>query len=50
MTAWQNKGATLLIKTIEQVVNGTASRQQQDKAGVTFAPRLDQGNRPNQLA
>jgi methionyl-tRNA formyltransferase len=34
------QGATLLIKTIERVVNGKASRQQQDKAGVTFAPRL----------
>jgi methionyl-tRNA formyltransferase len=33
-------GATLLIKTIEQVVNGTAQRQSQDASGVTFAPRL----------
>ncbi|MEE9912391.1 MAG: methionyl-tRNA formyltransferase [Deltaproteobacteria bacterium] len=33
-------GATLLIKTIEQVVAGTAHRQKQDPAGVTFAPRL----------
>jgi methionyl-tRNA formyltransferase len=33
-------GATLLIKTIEQVVAGTAQRQLQDVSGVTFAPRL----------
>jgi len=33
-------GATLLIKTIEQVVDGTAQRQSQDASGVTFAPRL----------
>ena len=33
-------GATLLIKTIEQVVAGTAQRQPQDASGVTFAPRL----------
>jgi methionyl-tRNA formyltransferase len=34
-------GATLLIKTIEQVVAGTAQRQPQDASGVTFAPRLN---------
>jgi methionyl-tRNA formyltransferase len=33
-------GASLLIKTIEQVVAGTAKRQPQDASGVTFAPRL----------
>ena len=33
-------GATLLIKTIEQMVAGTAQRQPQDSSGVTFAPRL----------
>jgi methionyl-tRNA formyltransferase len=33
-------GATMLIKTIEQVVAGTAERQPQDASGVTFAPRL----------
>jgi len=33
-------GATLLIKTIEQVVAGTAQKQPQDASGVTFAPRL----------
>jgi methionyl-tRNA formyltransferase len=33
-------GATLIIKTIEQVVAGTAQRQPQDASGVTFAPRL----------
>lgn len=33
-------GATLLIKTIEQVVEGTARRKPQDPSGVTFAPRL----------
>ena len=33
-------GATLLIKTIEQMTTGTAKRQTQDAAGVTFAPRL----------
>jgi methionyl-tRNA formyltransferase len=33
-------GAILLIKTIEQVVAGTAKRQPQDASGVTFAPRL----------
>ena len=33
-------GATLLIKTIEQVAAGTAQRQPQDSTGITFAPRL----------
>jgi methionyl-tRNA formyltransferase len=33
-------GATLLIKTIEQMVEGTAKRKPQDASGVTFAPRL----------
>ena len=33
-------GATLLIKTIEQVVAGTAQRKLQDASGVTFAPHL----------
>ncbi len=33
-------GATMLIKTIEQVVAGTTQRKSQDAAGVTFAPRL----------
>lgn len=33
-------GAILLIKTIEQMVEGTAKRKPQDKSGVTFAPRL----------
>lgn len=33
-------GATLLLKTIEQVVSGTVRRQPQNAAGVTFAPRL----------
>jgi methionyl-tRNA formyltransferase len=33
-------GAILLIKTIEQVVAGTAQRKSQDASGVTFAPRL----------
>jgi methionyl-tRNA formyltransferase len=33
-------GATLLIKTIERVVAGTAKRKPQDASGVTFAPRL----------
>ena len=33
-------GATLLIKTIEQLSAGTAQRQPQDASGVTFAPRL----------
>ena len=33
-------GATLLIKTIEHVIAGTAQRQPQDASGVTFAPRL----------
>jgi methionyl-tRNA formyltransferase len=33
-------GATLLIKTIEQVVADTAQRQPQDGSYVTFAPRL----------
>jgi methionyl-tRNA formyltransferase len=33
-------GAIMLIKTIEQVVAGTAQRKSQDAAGVTFAPRL----------
>lgn len=35
-----NLGAKLLIKAIEQVVAGTAQRQKQDAACVTFAPRL----------
>lgn len=33
-------GATLLLRTIDQVVSGAARRQPQDTAGVTFAPRL----------
>jgi methionyl-tRNA formyltransferase len=33
-------GATMLIKTIEQVAAGTIQRQKQDVSGVTFAPRL----------
>lgn len=33
-------GAILLIKTIAQMVEGTAKRKPQDKSGVTFAPRL----------
>jgi methionyl-tRNA formyltransferase len=33
-------GATLLIKTIEQVVAGSAQRKSQDASGVTFAPLL----------
>src|SRR5208283_4330179 len=33
-------GATLLIKTIEQVAAGTAHRQPQDSTGMTFAQRL----------
>jgi len=33
-------GATLLIKTIEQVVAGTAQRKLQDASGVTFSPHL----------
>ena len=33
-------GATLLIKTIEQVAAGNAQRQPQDASGVTLAPRL----------
>jgi methionyl-tRNA formyltransferase len=33
-------GATLIIKTIEQVVAGTIQRQPQDASGVTFAQRL----------
>ena len=33
-------GATLLIKSIEQMANGTAQRKIQDPSGATFAPRL----------
>jgi len=33
-------GAALLLKTVEQVVAGTAERRKQDPALVTFAPRL----------
>jgi len=33
-------GARLLIKTIEQMVGGTAKRKPQDVSGATFAPRL----------
>jgi methionyl-tRNA formyltransferase len=33
-------GATLLMKSIDQVVQGTAKRIAQDSSGVTFAPRL----------
>ena len=33
-------GATLLIKTIEQVAAGTAQQKPQDASGVTLAPRL----------
>ncbi|KQC07777.1 MAG: methionyl-tRNA formyltransferase [Smithella sp. SDB] len=33
-------GATMLIKTIEQVLDGTIKRNPQDVSNVTFAPRL----------
>jgi methionyl-tRNA formyltransferase len=33
-------GATLLVKSIEQMVEETAKRKPQDASGVTFAPRL----------
>jgi len=33
-------GATLLIKSIEQMTNGTAKRKPQDASDATFAPRL----------
>ncbi|MCX5849138.1 MAG: methionyl-tRNA formyltransferase [Deltaproteobacteria bacterium] len=33
-------GATLLIKTIEQMVEGTAKKKPQEASGATFAPRL----------
>jgi methionyl-tRNA formyltransferase len=33
-------GATLLVKTIEQIAAGTAQRKQQDASSVTFAPLL----------
>jgi len=33
-------GATMLVKTIEQVLDGTIKRKPQDVSGVTFAPRL----------
>lgn len=33
-------GATLLIKSIEQMAEGTAKRKPQDASSVTFAPRL----------
>ena len=33
-------GATMLIKAIEQMSNGTAQRKKQDASGATFAPRL----------
>lgn len=33
-------GANLLLQTIGHVVDGSASRQPQDKTGVTFAPRI----------
>jgi methionyl-tRNA formyltransferase len=34
------RGAQLLIQTIEQITNGTAQRKSQDTSGVTFAPLL----------
>jgi methionyl-tRNA formyltransferase len=34
------RGARLLIQTIEQITNGTAKRISQDTSGVTFAPLL----------
>jgi methionyl-tRNA formyltransferase len=34
------QGAALLIKTIDQVISGTARRRAQDPSGVTYAPRL----------
>jgi len=34
------RGAQLLINTIEQIMNKTAKRQSQDVSGVTFAPLL----------
>ncbi len=33
-------GATMLIKAVEQMADGTAQRKKQDSSGVTFAPRL----------
>lgn len=33
-------GATLLLKAVEQMVDGTAKRKSQDASGVTFAPLL----------
>jgi len=33
-------GATMLIKSIEQMANGTAQRKKQDASVATFAPRL----------
>jgi methionyl-tRNA formyltransferase len=33
-------GATMLIKAIEQLSDGTAQRKKQDASGATFAPRL----------
>ena len=33
-------GATLLIKSIEQMTNGTAKKKPQDASDATFAPRL----------
>jgi methionyl-tRNA formyltransferase len=33
-------GATLLLKTVDQVFSGAVRRQPQNAAGVTFAPRL----------
>lgn len=35
-----NLGATLLIKTIEQIIEGTIQRQRQDASAMTLAPRL----------
>jgi methionyl-tRNA formyltransferase len=34
------RGAALLIKTIEQIINGTAKRISQNASGATLAPRL----------
>lgn len=37
-------GATLLVKTMEQVLDGTAKRKPQESSGATFAPRLKKEN------
>ena len=49
MTASRNSGATLLIKSIEQMADGTAKRKPQDASGRNIRAASEKRNRENQL-